>query len=108
MSAAVSAQRRLLFSMQLRQSLEAQRMNLKCKPAIKNGEFTLMHNSGYPNPKNKQTKKPGYYKKQTVTVLMDTDWGRSRLSCTRRLIAKQKLELIAENNLAFPRKELKW
>lgn len=108
MSAAVSAQRRLLFSMQLRQSLEAQRMNLKCKPAIKNGEFTLMHNSGYPNPKNKQTKKPGYYRKQTVTVLMDTDWGRARLSCTRRLSVKQKLELIAENNVAFPHKELKW
>lgn len=82
-------------------------MNLKCKPVIKNGEFTLMHNSGYPNPKNKQTKKPGYYRKQTVTVLMDTDWGWSRLSCKRRLIVKQKLELIAESNMAFPHKELK-
>lgn len=79
-------------------------MNLKCKPVIKNGEFILMHNSGYSIPK----KKPGYYRKQTVTVLMDTDWGRARLSCKRRLIVKQKLELIAENNVAFPHKELKW
>lgn len=58
LSAAVSAQRRLLFNMQLRQRLEAQQMNPKCKPVIKHDEFTLMHNSGYSIPKTNKEKSP--------------------------------------------------